>query len=110
MIPAWRNGLLLVSIGSLLLSLCVAPGCRQRCIGTREKAAPTDNTARGERTGVPVTNEVPHSQETISEIRDRERTHPPPARGDTAIHSHRIPRAGNDNDMSITPGDDPAVK
>jgi len=52
-----------------------------------------------ERAGVTVTKDVPHSKETISEIRDREMTNPLPARGDTAIHSHKIPRTGNDNCM-----------
>jgi hypothetical protein len=97
MIPACRNVFLLVSIGSLLLSLSVAPGCCNRCFGTREKAVRTDNTAETERAGVTVTKEVPHSKETIPEIRDREMTNPPPAKVDTAIHSHKIPRAGNDN-------------
>ena len=45
-----------------------------------------------DRAGVPVTKEVPHSKETIPEIRDREMTNPLPSRGDTAIHSHEIPR------------------
>jgi len=49
--------------------------------------------------GVTVTKEVPHSKETIPEIRDREMTNPPPAREDRAIHPHRIPRTGNDNVM-----------
>jgi hypothetical protein len=49
--------------------------------------------------GVPVTKEVPHSKETIPEIRDREKTNPLPPRGDTAIHPHKIPRPGNDNEM-----------
>jgi hypothetical protein len=99
LIPACRNAFLLVSIGSLLLSLSVAPGCCKRCFGTREKAVLTDNTAGIERAGVTVTKEVPHSKETIPEIRGRERTNPLPAREDTAIHSHKIPRAGNDNGM-----------
>ncbi len=63
-----------------------------------------------ERVGVTVTKEVPHSKETIPEIRDREMTNPLPARVDTAIHSHKIPRAGNDNGMSIPPGGDNTVK
>jgi hypothetical protein len=106
LIPACRNVFLLVSIGSLLFSLSVAPGCCKRCFGTGEEEVRTDNTAGIERAGVPVTKEVPHSKETIPEIRDREKTNPLPARGDTAIHSHKIPRAGNDNGISITPGDD----
>jgi hypothetical protein len=99
LIPACRNFFLLISIGSLLLGLSVAPGCCKRRCGTGEKSALVDNTAGIERAGVPVTKEVPHSKETISEIRDREKTNPLPARGDTAIHPHKIPRAGNDNDM-----------
>jgi len=97
LIPACRNVFLLVSIASLLLSLSVAPGCCNRCVGTREKPAPADNSADSGSVGVTVTKEVPHSKETIPEIRDREMTNPPPAKVDTAIHSHKIPRAGNDN-------------
>ena len=107
---ARRNVFLLASIGGLLLFLSVAPGCCRRCIGTSGKAAPKDNTAGMERSGVTVTKEVPHSTETIPEIMDRETTHPLPARGDTAIHSHKIPRAGNDNGTSIPPEDDLPVR
>jgi hypothetical protein len=99
LIPACRNVFLLVSIGSLLFSLSVVPGCCKRCFGTGEEAVMTDNTAGTGPAGVTVTKEVPHSKETIPEIRDREMTNPLPARGDTAIHSHKIPRAGNDNVM-----------
>lgn len=99
MIPACRNIFLLLSIGILLIGLSVAPGCCRRCCGTREKSAKADNTEWIERAGVPMTKEVPHSEETIPEIRDREMVNPLPARGDTAIHSHKIPRAGNDNGM-----------
>jgi hypothetical protein len=99
LIPACRNVFLLVSICSLLLTLAVAPGCCNRCFGPREEAVRTDNTAGTERVGVTVTKEVPHSKETIPETRDREMTNPDPARGDTAIHSHKIPRTGNDNGM-----------
>ncbi len=107
---ARRNVFLLASIGSLLLFLSVAPGCCRRCIGPGEKAAPADNTAGTERPGVTVTKEVPHSTETITDIKDREMTNPLPARGDRAIHSHKIPRAGNDNGTSIPQGGDNAVK
>jgi len=110
LIPASRNLFLLVSIGSLLLSLTVAPGCCKRCCITREKAVRTDNTAGTERPGVAVTKEVPHSKETISEIRDREEANPLPSRGDRAIHSHKIPRTGSDNGTSIPPGEDQEVK
>ena len=102
--PSRRNVFRGICLGSLLLSLSAAPGCCRRCIGTMEKAAAT------ERPGVTVTGEVPHSKESISEIRDRESTHPLPARGDTAIHSHKTPRTGNDNGTSILPGGDNTVK
>ena len=95
--PSRRNVFRGICLGSLLLSLSAAPGCCRRCIETREKGAPADNAAGTEHPGVTVTKEVPHSKETISEIRDRERTHPLPARGDKAIHSHKIPRPGTDN-------------
>ena len=97
MIPAFRNVFLPVTIVGLLLSLCVAPGCCNRCLGTREKAAPADDRPVSGTVGVTVTKEVPHSRETVPEIRDRVMTNPPPAREDTAIHSHKNPRAGNDN-------------
>jgi hypothetical protein len=109
-IPACRNVFLLVSIGGLLLSLSVAPGCCRRCIETRENATLQDNTVETGHPGVTVTKEVPHSKETITEIRDREMTNPLPARGDRAIHSHKIPRTGSDNGTSPPPGDDPTGK
>ena len=96
-IPALRKVSLLVSIGGLLLGLSVGPGCGKGWTGTGQDAARAENTAGTGSTGVPVTKEVPHSKETIPEIKDREKTNPLPARGDTAIHSHKIPRAGNDN-------------
>jgi hypothetical protein len=96
-IRALRNVSLLVSIGGLLLGLSAAPGCGKRWCGTGQKATRAENTAGTESAGVPVTKEVPHSKETIPEIMDREMTNPLPARGDTAIQSHKIPRAGNDN-------------
>jgi hypothetical protein len=96
-IPALRKVSLLVSIGSLLLGLSVGPGCGKGWTGTGQDAARAENPAGSGSAGVPMTKEVPHSKETIPEIKDRERTNPLPARGDTAIHSHKIPRAGNDN-------------
>jgi hypothetical protein len=96
-IPVCRKAFLLLSIGSLALSLPVAQACCKRGVGTAEEAGRTGNTEGIERAGVTVTKEVPHSKETIPEIRDRESANPPPPRVDTAIPSHRIPRAGNDN-------------
>jgi len=92
-----RNALVLASIGGALLSLSLAPGGCRRGIGAGEKAIVTDTTPGAGNVGVTVTKEVPHSKETISEIRDRERTNPLPSRGDTPIHSHKIPPTGNDN-------------
>jgi hypothetical protein len=60
-------------------------------------AAPAGNSAETGSAGVPVTKEVPHSKETTQEIRERERTDPPPPRGDTAIPSHKVPRTWKDN-------------
>jgi len=97
LIPACRKVFLLVSIGGLVLSLAAAPGCCNRRFGTGEKTAPADDSAEAGSAGVTVTKEVPHSKETIPEIRDRERTDPPPPGGDTAIRSHKIPRAGKDD-------------
>ena len=97
MILACRNVFLLVSIGSLLLSLSVAPGCCKRWCGTGQNAARAENSAGTGSVGATVTKEVPHSKETLSETREREMTNPHPARGDTAIRSHRIPRTGNDD-------------
>jgi len=99
-----------IAIGCLLLFLSAAPGCCEMCIVPGGKRTPRDNAAGTEHTGVTVTKEVPHSSETISEIRARENANPLPPRGDTAIHSHEIPRAGSDNSMSIHPRDDDTVK
>jgi hypothetical protein len=87
---------LLVSVGGLLLSLSAAPGCCKRHFGTGGKAAAADGAGSGS-VGVAVTKEVPHSKETVPGIMDRERTNPPPPRGDTEIRSHRIHGVGNDN-------------
>jgi hypothetical protein len=60
-------------------------------------AAPAGNSAETGSAGVPVTKEVPHLKESIPEIKDRERTNPPPPREDTAIPSHKVPRTWKDN-------------
>ena len=60
-------------------------------------AAPAGYSAETGGAGIAVTKEVPHSKESIPEIKDRERTNPLPARGDTAIPSHKIPRPINDH-------------
>lgn len=45
--------------------------------------------------GQKVTKEVPHSEESISDIKEREVREPLPSRGDVAIPSHRILRGDN---------------
>lgn len=82
MIRVRRIVFLPVFTGSLLLCLSVAPA---------SYSAETGGA------GVAVTKEVPHSKESIPEIKDRERTIPPPPRGDTEIRSHKILRTGSDN-------------
>ena len=77
-----RNVFLPVFTGSLLLFLFATP------------ASYGGETGGG---GVAVTKEIPHSKESIPEIKDRERTDPPPPRGDTAIPSHKVPRTWKDN-------------
>jgi hypothetical protein len=84
---ACRKVLLPVSIGGLLLFLAAAPAVNGADTGSA---------------GVPVTKEVPHSKESIPEIKDRERSNPPPSRGDTAIPSHKVPRARKDDDCGRT--------
>jgi len=64
LIPACRNVFLLLSIGSLLLSLSVAPGCCKRCCGTGQKTAQADNTEETGSVGVTVTAPVPHAGTT----------------------------------------------
>jgi hypothetical protein len=64
LIPACRNVFLLLSIGSLLLSLSVATGCCKRCCGPEGKAAQADNSAETGSVGVTVTSPVPHAGTT----------------------------------------------
>src|SRR5512134_2261253 len=55
-----------------------------------------DSTRAGEPVpGQTVTKEVPHSGESVSEIKEREAREPLPPRGDVAIPSHRILRGDN---------------
>ena len=64
MIPARRKIFLPASIGILLLSLSVAPGCCKRCCGTGQKTAREDNTANPGTVGVTVTAPVPNAGTT----------------------------------------------
>ena len=86
MILLRRNVFLPVFTGGLLLFLSAAPASYSAETGG----------------GGAVTKEVPHSKESIPEIKDRERTNPPLPRGDTAIPSHKVPRAWKDNNCGRT--------
>lgn len=87
MIRVRRNIFLPVFTGGLLLFL---------------SAVSAGNGAETGSAGGPVTKEVPHSKEAVPEIMDRERTNPPPPRGDTAIPSHKVPRTWKDNNCGRT--------
>ena len=54
------------------------------------KAATCDAMAGGTSSGQRVTKEVPHSKESVSDIKEREAGKPPPPRGNVAIPTHRI--------------------
>jgi len=55
-----------------------------------------DNARSGEPVpGQTITKEVPHSKESVADIRQREAEEPLPPRGDVAIPSHRIQRGDN---------------
>ena len=54
-----------------------------------EHPAPVTGTSEPA-AGRTITREVPHSTESITDIREREAKEPLPPRGDTAIHSHKI--------------------
>ena len=51
--------------------------------------------ASNQATGNKVTKDVPHSTESVSDMKEREAREPLPPRGDVAIPSHRIPRGDN---------------
>ncbi|HEX9205030.1 MAG TPA: hypothetical protein VF853_03800 [Candidatus Deferrimicrobiaceae bacterium] len=64
--------------------------------GTSESAA-----------GRTITQEVPHSTESITDIREREAKEPLPPRGDMAIHSHKI-RGVDNSTTNLDQGNAPA--
>jgi len=51
--------------------------------------------ASNQATGNKVEKDVPHSTESVSDMKEREAKEPLPPRGDVAIPSHRIPRGDN---------------
>jgi hypothetical protein len=62
----------------------------------------------GPAAGRTITQEVPHSTESITDIREREAKEPLPPRGDVAIPSHRIRL--NDNNVANPPAGAPASR
>ena len=54
------------------------------------EAATCDAQAGGISSGQTVTKEVPHSSESVSDIKEREAGKPAPPRGNVAIPTHRI--------------------
>ena len=85
----------------LALSACSST-CPVTRTGTSSPEPVSGNTpAAGTGTGKTVTKDVPHSADSVSDIREREAKEPHPPRGDVAIPSHRIPRG--DNSAAPTP-------
>jgi hypothetical protein len=72
-------------------ALCGLPAL-SACSSQRPAPVPGTSEPAAGRT---VTQEVPHSTESITDIREREAKEPLPPRGDKAIHSHKIRGADN---------------
>ena len=58
--------------------------------GDRSGAATCDVQAGEISSGQTVTKEVPHSKESVSDLKEREAEKPPAPRGNVAIPTHRI--------------------
>lgn len=82
----------------LALSACSS----DRTTGANSPGGPAADRAKaGEPvTGQPVTKDVPHSAESVSDIKKRDAKEPLPPRGDVAIPPHRIRPADN----AVAPG------
>jgi hypothetical protein len=75
----------------LLLLIAFLPRHPDSFAGNRSgEAVPCDAQAGGISSGQPVTKEVPHSKESVSDLKEREARKPRPPRGDVAIPTHRI--------------------
>ena len=59
------------------------------------EAVPCDAQAGGISSGERVTKEVPHSKESVSDLKEREAGKPPSPRGNVAMPTHRILRGDN---------------
>ena len=54
------------------------------------EAAPCDPQAGGTSPGRTVTKEVPHSKDSVSDIKERDAGKPPPPGGNVAVPTHQI--------------------
>lgn len=83
-----------------LFAVCSLSGCSSIRTVTTSGVLSAGTAAAGGRagesvTGETVTKEVPHSSETVPEIRERGGKESPPPRGDVAMPPHRIRAADN---------------
>jgi hypothetical protein len=90
-----------------LACACTLCGLLALCACSSQRPAPVAGTSESA-AGRTVTQEVPHSTESITDIREREAKEPLPPRGDTAIPSHRIRL--NDNNGENPPAGAPASR
>lgn len=75
----------------LLLLLPFLPRPPASFAGDRSReGAICDAQAGGISSGQTVTKEVPHSSDSVSDLKEREAGKPPPPRGNVAIPTHRI--------------------
>jgi hypothetical protein len=75
----------------LLLLIALLPRHPASIAGNRSgEAATCDAQAGGVSSGQTVTKEVPHSKESVSDLKEREARESPPPRGNVAIPTHRI--------------------
>ena len=80
----------------LLLLLPFLPRHPASFAGDRSgEAASCDAQAGGISSGQTVTKEVPHSSDSVSDLKEREAGKPPSPRGNVAIPTHRILRGDN---------------
>ena len=89
-----------------LVAVLVLSACSSSRAVTRRETSSCEPAAENAQAGEPVkgqevTKEVPHSKESISDIKEREAKEPLQPRGDVAIPSHRILRG--DNTVAPTP-------
>lgn len=75
----------------LFLLIAFLPRHPASFAGSRSgEAATCESQAGGVSSGQTVTKEVPHSKESVSDLKERDAREPPLPRGDVAIPTHRI--------------------